>query len=72
LSNLASLIIIGSKYALGQPVLFLEGIGAAIGMSGALICAYAGNDASATKEDQSSNLAMIGNTLAFMASVSTA
>lgn len=71
LSNLASLIIIGSKFVLGSPVLLLEGTGAAIGMAGALICAYAGNDSSES-EDHDSNLAMVGNVLAFLASVATA
>ena len=72
LSNLASLIIIGSKFVLGSPVLFLEGIGAAIGMLGALICAYAGSDSTGTEDHHSGNIALIGNILAFLASVSTA
>ena len=69
MSNLASLIIIGSKVVLRKPVLFLEGAGAAIGMTGALFCAYAG---SGNSEDHSSSLAMAGNVLAFLASVATA
>jgi drug/metabolite transporter (DMT)-like permease len=71
LSNLASLIIIGSKFVLGSPVLLLEGTGAAIGMTGALICAYAGSEASG-EEGHDSSLAMLGNILAFLASVATA
>eukprot|EP00956_Cyclotella_meneghiniana_P012935 scaffold18488_cov59-Cyclotella_meneghiniana.AAC.10 len=54
---------------LRKPVLFLEGAGAAIGMVGALFCAYTGSDNS---EDHSSSSAMAGNVLAFLASVATA
>lgn len=50
-------------------MLFLEGAGAAIGMVGALFCAYTGSDNS---EDHSSSSAMAGNVLAFLASVATA
>ncbi|KAL3796961.1 hypothetical protein HJC23_000714 [Cyclotella cryptica] len=71
LSNLASLIIIGSKFAMGLPVLFWEGVGAAIGMAGALLCASAGYDAKEA-DNFDSKIAMLGNILAFLASVSTA
>lgn len=72
MSNLASLIIIASKVVMGRPVLFLEGTGAAIGMAGALFCAYAGNDSKETDDVGSSNFAMVGNVLCFLASVATA
>jgi len=84
LSNMASLLMIGSKVALGIPVLFFEGLGAMIGFGGALICAAAGNgddDVSEAHrailteslEDASNNhLEMTGNILAFSSSVSTA
>ncbi|CAJ1969366.1 unnamed protein product [Cylindrotheca closterium] len=41
LSNLASLVIICGKFVLGVKVLLLEGTGAFIGLSGAVICALA-------------------------------
>jgi len=73
LSNMASLIIIGSKFAMGSPVLFFEGLGALIGFIGALICASA---SPITEDDNevanSEHLQMMGNILAFLASVSTA
>jgi len=78
LSNLASLIIIGSKFATGSPVLLLEGLGAAIGFLGALICAAAPStepsDPSAgdPSADHDNHLATTGNFLAFLASIATA
>jgi len=70
---MASLIIIGSKFAMGSPVLFFEGLGALIGFIGALICASA---SPITEDDNevanSEHLQMMGNILAFLASVSTA
>ena len=41
-------------------------------MIGALICAYAGSDSTVTEDHHSGNLALTGNVLAFLASVSTA
>ena len=42
-----------------------------IGLTGALICAFSGSNAS-EPEDENSNIAILGNILAFFASVSTA
>ncbi len=72
LSNLASLIIIGSKFALGVPVLLFEGLGALIGLTGALICASASSGPDGQDDESNSHREMIGNILAFLASVSTA
>ncbi|KAL7470761.1 hypothetical protein ACHAXS_011039 [Conticribra weissflogii] len=73
LSNMASLIIIGSKFAMGSPVLFFEGLGALIGFIGALICANASPTTEESDEvSDSTHLQMMGNILAFLASVSTA
>ena len=51
LSNLTSLVIIFSKLALGLPVLFLEGLGATIGLAGALVCAGAPPDVATIYDD---------------------
>jgi len=72
LSNLASLIIIGSKFALGVPVLLFEGLGALIGLFGAFICASASSGPDDQGGESNSRLVMVGNILAFLASVSTA
>ncbi|KAL7543009.1 hypothetical protein ACHAXR_012308, partial [Thalassiosira sp. AJA248-18] len=76
LSNMASLLMIGSKFCLGIPVLFFEGLGALIGFAGALICAAAGGGDDNMNEDhrllQNASLEMTGNVLAFSASITTA
>lgn len=87
LSNMASLLMIGAKLCLGHPVLFFEGLGALIGFAGALICAAAGGGADDVHEDHrvlqndTSDIedeidvgqrAMIGNVLAFTASIAVA
>ena len=71
---MASLLIIGSNLALGAPVLFFEGLGALIGLAGALICAKAssGDDDDEDEANSSRSRAMMGNIIAFLASVSTA
>ena len=54
LSNMASLIMIGWKFITGVEVLCFEGLGAVIGVAGALICAAGSGDSEDTNEDTSS------------------
>ena len=83
LSNMASLLMIGGKFVLGIEVAFFEGLGALIGFGGALICAAAGSGGEGgdlhralqmeVEEDTSTgNLQMLGNAIAFTASIGTA
>jgi len=85
LLNLASLVVIISKAVMGLPNLLLEGLGAAIGLSGALICADAHSSTgtlhsstlSATSKDEQGlggllTRTMFGNLIAFLASLGAA
>jgi len=72
LANLASLIIIGCKFVMGHQVLLFEGIGALVGFAGALICTSAPADSDDSGAPSDGHLAMLGNIIAFLASVSTA
>ena len=71
LSNMASLIMIGWKFITGVEVLCFEGIGAVIGVAGALICAAGSGDSEDTNEDMSSR-EYFGDILAFSASIGVA
>uniref|UniRef100_A0A7S2YTN1 EamA domain-containing protein n=1 Tax=Entomoneis paludosa TaxID=265537 RepID=A0A7S2YTN1_9STRA len=74
LSNLASLIIIASKAAIGIPVLVLEGLGACIGVAGAAICAFPINLEGSRSRDSrllseaASRRALIGDAVAILGS----
>mmetsp|Transcript_35911 Transcript_35911/g.54588 ORF Transcript_35911/g.54588 Transcript_35911/m.54588 type:complete len:659 (-) Transcript_35911:84-2060(-) len=73
LANLTSLVIIIAKGVMGLPVLFLEGSGALIGITGAVICSRdttASTHASIDANDDSRALA--GNIIALSASFAKA
>ena len=77
LSNMASLLMIGGKFVVGVRVFFFEGLGALIGVSGALICAAAGSTSDDTSKDHRklegiSSREITGDVLAFSASISVA
>ena len=79
LSNMASLLMIGGKFVVGIRVFFFEGLGALIGVAGALICATAGNtsDYDTSSGDHRmlqgiSSREVTGDVLAFSASISVA
>ncbi|CAJ1969368.1 unnamed protein product [Cylindrotheca closterium] len=77
LSNLASLVIICGKLALGIKVLLLEGTGAFIGLSGAVVCALAPPAVVVEATDRmlstlTSNEEQIGDGIAFLCSLGTA
>lgn len=57
---------------MGHQVLLFEGIGALVGFAGALICASAPADSDDSGAPSDGHLAMLGNIIAFLASVSTA
>ncbi len=69
LSNLASLIIILSKLVLGKKVAALEGLGTAVGLFGAAICAMAPAEVSDDENNDVGSQAMIGNLLALLSSI---
>eukprot|EP00986_Skeletonema_menzelii_P021373 scaffold34322_cov160-Skeletonema_menzelii.AAC.3 len=69
LSNLASLIIILSKLVLGARVAALEGMGTAVGLIGASICAMAPAEVSDDENNDVGSRAMIGNLLALLSSI---
>ena len=74
LSNLASLIIILSKFVVGIRIAALEGLGTLVGLSGAVICAMAPSESSSIgdEDDTIGSGVMIGNFLAFVASITVA
>ena len=80
LSNMTSLVIIAGRFVLGLPVLLLEGVGAVIGFSGAVVCAYATSRTVATAAaggavvsfDTDSESSMQGNLIALSASFGVA
>lgn len=77
LSNLASIVIIFSNFVIGIKILPLEGTGAFIGLSGALVCALAPHAVAVEATGRMlSTLAagqeQIGDAIAFLASLGTA
>jgi len=77
LSNLASLVIIFGKLILGIQILLLEGTGAVIGLSGAVVCALAPPAVTAETTRRvlgalASNQEQLGDAIAFLASLGTA
>ena len=71
LSNLASLIIILSKLVTGVRVPALEGLGTAVGLTGATICAMAPSGVSDDESNDVGSQVMIGNLLAVFSSIGT-
>ncbi|CAJ1969370.1 unnamed protein product [Cylindrotheca closterium] len=76
LSNLASLVIIFGKLFLGIKIMFLEGIGASVGLTGALVCALAPTavavEATGRMLGTTAGQENLGNGIAFLCSLGLA
>ena len=75
LSNMTSLVIIAGRFLMGLPTLKLEGYGALIGFTGAVICA-SDTPTTLTNDEEvtatSTNSMVLGNIISFSSSISAA